>query len=56
MSNRPTERRALRRCSRMISKQIDYPGKMPMVTPKPVRTSEKAKDMLRFISTMKMRR
>jgi bacterioferritin len=32
----------------IISKQIDYLGKMPTVTPKPVRTSEKAMDMLRF--------
>jgi bacterioferritin len=32
----------------IISKQIDYLGKMPTVTVKPVRTSEKAKDMLRF--------
>src|ERR1700689_3137032 len=32
----------------MLSRQIDYLGKMPSVTPKPVRTSEKAKDMLRF--------
>src|SRR5271154_3419789 len=32
----------------IISRQIDYLGKMPAVTPKPVRTSEKAKDMLRF--------
>src|SRR5882757_7507847 len=31
-----------------ISRQIDYLGKMPSVTPRPVRTSEKAKDMLRF--------
>src|SRR4029077_2894385 len=31
-----------------LSRQIDYLGKMPVVTPKPVRTSEKAKDMLRF--------
>jgi bacterioferritin len=31
-----------------ISRQIDYLGKMPTVTPKPVRTSGKAKDMLRF--------
>lgn len=31
-----------------ISKQIDYFGGMPIVTPKPVRTSEKAEDMLRF--------
>jgi bacterioferritin len=32
----------------MISRQIDYLGKMPAVTPKPVRTSEKATEMLRF--------
>jgi bacterioferritin len=32
----------------IISKQIDYLGGMPTVTAKPVRTSEKAKDMLRF--------
>jgi bacterioferritin len=32
----------------IISNQIDYLGGMPTVTPKPVRTSEKAKDMLRF--------
>jgi bacterioferritin len=31
-----------------VSRQIDYLGKMPSVTPKPVRTSDKAKDMLRF--------
>jgi bacterioferritin len=31
-----------------ISRQIDYLGEMPTVIPKPVRTSEKAKDMLRF--------
>jgi len=31
-----------------ISRQIDYLGKMPAVTPKPVRTSKNAKDMLRF--------
>jgi bacterioferritin len=31
-----------------ISRQIDYLGKMPTVVPKPVRTSKKAKDMLRF--------
>jgi bacterioferritin len=31
-----------------ISRQIDYLGKMPAVTAKPVRTSENAKDMLRF--------
>ena len=32
----------------IISNQIDYLGGMPSVTAKPVRTSEKAKDMLRF--------
>jgi bacterioferritin len=32
----------------IISKQIDYLGGMPTVHPKPVRTSEKAKEMLRF--------
>ena len=32
----------------VISKQIDYLGGMPAVHPKPVRTSEKAKEMLRF--------
>src|SRR5215470_13194384 len=31
-----------------ISKMIDYLGGMPTVQPKPVRTSEKAEDMLRF--------
>jgi bacterioferritin len=31
-----------------ISRQIDYLGKMPVVTPKPVRTSEDAEEMLRF--------
>ena len=31
-----------------ISRQIDYLGKMPSVTPKPVKTSDKARDMLRF--------
>jgi bacterioferritin len=31
-----------------LSRQIDYLGKMPSVTPKPVRTSEDAKEMLRF--------
>jgi bacterioferritin len=31
-----------------ISRQIDYLGKMPTVTPKPVRTSKDAKEMLRF--------
>jgi bacterioferritin len=32
----------------IIARQIDYLGKMPAVTPRPVRTSENAKDMLRF--------
>ena len=32
----------------IISKQIDYLNGMPTVTPKPVKTSEKAEDMLRF--------
>jgi bacterioferritin len=31
-----------------ISKQIDYLGGMPTVTPKEVKTSESAEDMLRF--------
>lgn len=31
-----------------IAKQIDYLGGMPRVAPKPVRTSNKAEDMLRF--------
>src|SRR5882762_7645098 len=31
-----------------ISRQIDYLGKMPSVYPKPVRTSEDAREMLRF--------
>lgn len=31
-----------------IAKQIDYLGGMPTVTPRPVKTSEKAEDMLRF--------
>lgn len=31
-----------------VSKQIDYLGGMPSVTPKSVKTSEKAEDMLRF--------
>lgn len=31
-----------------IAKQIDYLGGMPKVTPKPVKTSDKAEDMLRF--------
>src|SRR2546430_16721636 len=31
-----------------ISRQIDYLGKMPAVTPKPVPTSKKARDMLRY--------
>jgi bacterioferritin len=32
----------------IVAKQIDYLGGMPTVTPKPVKTSEKAEDMLRF--------
>lgn len=32
----------------VISRQIDYLGKMPAVTPKPVRTSKDSKEMLRF--------
>jgi bacterioferritin len=32
----------------IISNQIDYLGGMPSVQPKPVRTSEKAKEMLQF--------
>jgi bacterioferritin len=32
----------------IISRQIDYLGKMPTVTPKAVRVSDKAKEMLRF--------
>jgi bacterioferritin len=31
-----------------LSRQIDYLGKMPTVLPKPVKTSEHAKQMLRF--------
>src|SRR3954462_11621076 len=32
----------------IISRQIDYLGKMPTVTPRPVRTSKDPKEMLRF--------
>jgi bacterioferritin len=32
----------------IISRQIDYLGKMPTVTPQPVKTSEDAKEMLKF--------
>jgi len=32
----------------ILSRQIDYLGKMPVVTPKPVRTSKNPTDMLRF--------
>jgi bacterioferritin len=32
----------------IISRQIDYLGKMPAVTPKPVRTSKDPRQMLRF--------
>jgi bacterioferritin len=31
-----------------VAKQIDYLGGMPTVVPKPVKTSEKAEEMLRF--------
>jgi bacterioferritin len=31
-----------------LSRQIDYLGKMPVVTPKPVRTSKNPEEMLRF--------
>jgi len=31
-----------------ISRQIDYLGAMPAATPKPVKVSEKARDMLKF--------
>ena len=32
----------------ILSRQIDYLGKMPVVTPKPVRTSKDSKEMLRY--------
>src|SRR6202158_1333791 len=32
----------------IIARQIDYLGKMPAVTPKPVRTSKDPKEMLRY--------
>ena len=32
----------------IVSNQIDYLGGMPTVTPKPVKTSENAEEMLRF--------
>jgi bacterioferritin len=32
----------------IVSKQIDYLGGMPSVTPRPVKTSEKAEEMLQF--------
>ena len=32
----------------LIAKQIDYLGGMPIVTPRPVKTSENAEEMLRF--------
>src|SRR5437773_9472284 len=32
----------------IIAKQIDYLGGQPTVTPQPVKTSDKAEDMLRF--------
>ena len=32
----------------LLSRQIDYLGKMPAVVPKPVRTSKRPQDMLRY--------
>src|SRR5437764_373929 len=32
----------------IVAKQIDYLGGMPTVTPRPVKTSEKAEEMLQF--------
>lgn len=32
----------------ILARQIDYLGKMPAVTPRPVRTSDKPEEMLRF--------
>src|SRR6185312_2320128 len=32
----------------ILSRQIDYLGNMPAVTPKPVRTSKNQEDMLRY--------
>ncbi len=32
----------------IVAKQVDYLGGMPSVTPKPVKTSTKARDMLKF--------
>src|SRR5947208_16615784 len=32
----------------IISRQIDYLGKMPTVTPKPVQNSQRPREMLRF--------
>ena len=32
----------------ILANQIDYMGGMPVVVPKPVKTSEKAEEMLRF--------
>jgi bacterioferritin len=32
----------------ILSRQIDYLGKMPVVTPKPVRTSKNPEEMLRY--------
>ncbi len=32
----------------IISRQVDYLGKMPVVTSKPVRVSEKSREILRF--------
>src|SRR6266545_1345270 len=38
-----------------LSRQIDYLGKMPVTSPKPVRTSKNAKTCSATISTMKMK-
>src|SRR5881398_4127094 len=32
----------------ILSRQIDYLGKIPVTSPKPVRTSKNARDMLRY--------
>ena len=50
IADRAREARRRRSCDHalIIAKQIDYLGGMPTVTPKPVKTSEKAEEMLRF--------
>jgi bacterioferritin (cytochrome b1) len=40
----------------IISRQIDYLGKMPTVSPKQVKISEDPKEMLKFTWTMRMKR